>query len=51
MPKTQACKLLEALCDNIDGSVTFITNMACGAINLALQGQTQENYDTSLAEF
>jgi len=38
VPKTQACKLIESLCDNIDGAVTFITNIACSAINLALQG-------------
>ena len=38
VPKTQACKLIEALCDNIDGSVTFITNLACSSINVAIQG-------------
>ena len=38
VPKTQACKLIEALCDNIEGSVTFIANLSCSAINLALQG-------------
>lgn len=51
VPKTQACKVLESLCDNIDGSVTFITNLACGAINVALQGATTQNYDSDLAEF
>ena len=38
VPKTQACKLIESLCDNIEGSVTFIANLTCSAINLALQG-------------
>ena len=39
VPKTQACKLIESLCDNIDGSVTFITNLVCTAITQAMQGQ------------
>ena len=36
VPKTQACKLIESMCDNVDGAVTFISNLACSAINLAL---------------
>lgn len=27
--KTQAAKLLEAICDNIDGAVSFITLFCC----------------------
>ena len=37
-PKTQACKLVESMCDNIDGAVTFIANFTLSALNLALQG-------------
>jgi len=50
VPKTQACKLIEALCDSIDGSVSFITNLACSAINLALQGPNGEIFDPSIME-
>lgn len=32
--------MLEALCDNIDGSVSFITLFCCQAINIALQPGT-----------
>ena len=42
VPKTQACKLIESLCDNIDGAVTFITKFTCSALNLALQGPGAE---------
>lgn len=41
VPKTQACKLIESMCDNVDGAVTFISNLACSAITLALQGPGQ----------
>ena len=34
--KSQACKLIEALCDNVFGAITFITNFTCSAINIAL---------------
>lgn len=34
--KTQACKLLEHMCDNVDGASTFVTTFACNALNLAL---------------
>ena len=34
--KTQAAKLLEAICDNIDGAVSFITLFCCQSLNLAL---------------
>lgn len=50
VPKTQACKLVESLCDNIDGSVTFITNLCCSAINLALQGPGAEVFDKQILE-
>lgn len=33
--KTQGAKLLEAICDNIDGAVSFATQFSCQAINLA----------------
>lgn len=29
VPKTQGAKLLEALCDNIDGAVSFVTLFCC----------------------
>ena len=48
VPKTQACKLVEAICDNIDGSTTFITNLAGSAINLALQGPDAQLADPSI---
>lgn len=31
--KTQACKLFEAMCDNIDGSTTFVAIFCCNTIN------------------
>lgn len=34
--KSQACKLIEALCDNVHGAITFITTFCCSAINVAL---------------
>ena len=36
------------MCDNIDGAVTFITNLACSAINLAMQGQGAPIYEPSI---
>ena len=50
VPKTQACKLIESLCDNVDGAVTFISNLACSAISLALQGPNAEIVDQSIRE-
>jgi len=38
------------MCDNIDGAVTFITNLSCSAINLAMQGPGAEVYDQSILE-
>ncbi len=35
VPKTQGAKLLEALCDNVDGAVSFLTLFCCQSINLA----------------
>lgn len=35
--KTQACKLLEHMCDNVDGAATCVTTFACNALNVALQ--------------
>ena len=35
--KSQACKLLEHMCDNVDGAATCVSTFACNAINLALQ--------------
>lgn len=34
--KTQAAKLFEGLCDNIDGAVTYTTYFCCQSINLTL---------------
>lgn len=34
--KTQGAKLVENLCDNIDGAVSFVTLFCCQSINLAL---------------
>lgn len=34
--KTQGAKLMESICDNIDGAVSFITNFTCQALSLAL---------------
>jgi hypothetical protein len=31
--KTHACKLFEAMCDNVDGSTTFAAHFCCNAIN------------------
>jgi len=35
--KTQAAKLIETLCDNVDGCVSFITLFCCQSINIALE--------------
>ena len=48
--KSQACKLLEAICDNVFGAITYITNFCCSAINLALQGDAGRVYDTEVIE-
>ena len=37
--KTQAAKLIDTLCDNIDGSLSFITLFCCQAISIALEGE------------
>jgi len=34
--KSQACKLLEHMCDNVDGAATCITTFACNVLNVAL---------------
>lgn len=34
--KTQGAKLLEAMCDNIDGAVSFVTLFCCQSLHLAL---------------
>lgn len=39
--KTQGAKLLEAICDNIDGAVSFVTIFCCQAINYALADNSQ----------
>ena len=39
------------MCDNIDGAVTFIVNLGCSAINLALQGPGGEVLDPSISEY
>jgi len=44
IPKTEAAKLLENLCDHIDGLLTFITNFCCEAIQCA----TSENFAEQL---
>ena len=43
--KSQACKLIEALCDNVYGAITFITTFCCSAINVALQKENGIVYD------
>lgn len=35
--KTQACKLLEHMCDNVDGAATCVSTFACNALNAALR--------------
>jgi importin-7 len=39
--KTQAAKLLEAMCDNVDGAVSFVTLFSCQSISLALGSGTK----------
>ena len=51
VPKTQACKLIESMCDNVDGAVIFITQVACSAINLALRGPNTELLDPVIMEW
>jgi len=43
--------LIESLCDNIDGAVTFITNFTCSALILAVQGAGAEVPDPSIAQW
>lgn len=44
--KTQAAKLLEAICDNIDGAVSFITFFTCQSLSLALDPHKPKINDT-----
>jgi len=53
VPKTEAAKLLENLCDHIDGCLTFISIFCCEAIKYGLSGanpETLNNYPM-LAQF
>lgn len=46
--KTQAAKLIETICDNIDGAVSFVTLFCCQSIYLALDAnKTHINSDFS----
>lgn len=48
--KTQAAKLIEALCDNIDGAVTLITFFCVNSLNFTLSKESgKEPHD--LGEF
>jgi hypothetical protein len=47
--KTQAAKILEALCDHIEGSTSFLAVFACKALDWALQGKP--NLDTAEGEY
>ena len=42
--------MLEAICDNVGGAITFITNFCCSSINLALQGENGRVYDKDIIE-
>ena len=46
--KSQACKLLEAICDNVFGAVTFVTFFCCSAVNVALKGDQGQIYDQEI---
>ena len=37
--KTQGAKLLESICDNLDGAVSYITIFCCSALNYSLKNQ------------
>ena len=39
--KTQGAKLLEAICDNIDGAVSFITIFCCQSLHYSLKNNNQ----------
>jgi hypothetical protein len=39
--KTQAAKLLESMCDNIDGSVICVVSFCTNALNFILSGKQQ----------
>ena len=41
--KTQAAKIIESICDNIDGAVSFITLFTCQAINMSLKQQVDSS--------
>lgn len=52
VPKTQACKLIEAIIDNIEGSVIFIAKFALSALNVSLTGMSPEKiYEPSFGEW
>ena len=48
--KSQACKLLEAICDNVFGAITFVTFFSCSAVNMALQGEQGTVFDGEMME-
>jgi hypothetical protein len=49
--KTQAAKIIEALCDNIDGAVSFITFFACQSINMSLRKKSIEGIPYDFSSF
>ena len=48
--KTQAAKLLEAVCDNIDGAVTLITFFCVDSLNFTLSKESGKEA-LNLSEF
>lgn len=51
VPKTQACKLLESVCDNIDGSLTQIAKFLCSVLNIALNGPSNAKVYLDVAKY
>lgn len=44
IPKTEAAKVLESLCDHVDGTLTFVAYFCCEALQCAAKGKTIEDY-------
>eukprot|EP01022_Parablepharisma_sp_SALTPOND_P004337 TRINITY_DN120113_c2_g1_i1.p1 TRINITY_DN120113_c2_g1~~TRINITY_DN120113_c2_g1_i1.p1 ORF type:complete len:870 (+),score=95.57 TRINITY_DN120113_c2_g1_i1:4814-7423(+) len=47
VPKTEAAKLLEGLCDHIDGALTFTAFFCCEALQYASKGWSLEELKTN----
>lgn len=47
VPKTEAAKLLESICDHIDGAITYVMRFCCEAVHCATAAQPAEELKQS----